>query len=71
MDLVDAGVRGETNGIATGRHCDGKREMLLPPGRGKAGMGVECRHSAGQVSTPTPTLPLPGVGGQNIGRAEF
>ena len=27
---------------------------LLPPGRGKAGMGVECRHCAGQVSTPSP-----------------
>ena len=47
------------------------RELLLPPGRGKAGMGVECRHSAGQVSTPSPALPLPGGGSQNIGRTDF
>ena len=48
-------VRGETNGNATSRQCGGMRELLLPPGRGKAGMGVECRHSAGRVSTPSPT----------------
>ena len=34
-------------------------------------MGVECRHSGGLVSTPSPTLPLPGGGSQNIGRAAF
>ena len=27
------------------------------PGREKAGMGVECRHSADQVSTPSPARP--------------
>ena len=83
---------------ATSRQCGGKREMLLPPGRGggrtcvgpvdptrlppsracgsarsarQAGMGVERRHSGGLVSTPSPTLPLPGGGSQNIDRADF
>ena len=56
---------------ATGGQHGGRRELLLPPGRGKAGMGVECRHTAGLVSTPSPTLPLPGGGSQNIGRADL
>ncbi len=41
--------------------------LLLPPGRGEVGRGVECRASHGRLSptwrsTPTPTLPLPGGG---------
>ncbi len=35
--------------------------LLLPPCRGKAGMGVEA-HCESQVSTPSPTLPLQGGG---------
>ena len=34
-------------------------------------MGVERRHSADIVSTPSPTLPLPGGGSQNIGCADY
>ncbi len=41
---------------------------LLPPGRGKAGMGVESR--SGSVSTPTLTLPLPG-GGDEVANKLF
>ena len=63
-------VRGEAIGAARQRGR-GARKLLLPPGRGKAGMGVERRHSTGQVSTPSPALPLPGGGSQNLGRAAF
>ena len=63
-------VRGETIGAAR-RRGRGARKLLLPPGRGKAGMGVERRHSTGQVSTPSPALPLPGGGSQNLGREDF
>ena len=54
--LAGCGDREETTGAASWRG-GGRRDLHLPPGRGKAGMGVECRHSAGQVSTPSPARP--------------
>ena len=67
-------------GWGGGRTCLGPVDPTrLPPSRAsgsarsarQAGMGVECRHSGGLVSTPSPTLPLPGGGSQNIGRADY
>ena len=67
-------------GRGGGRTCLGPVDPTrLPPSRApgsarsarQAGMGVECWHSAGEVSTPTPTLPLPGGGSQKIGRTDF
>jgi hypothetical protein len=41
-------------------NCRLEADLLLPPYRGKAGMGVDERRP--NVSTPTLTLPLQGGG---------
>ena len=69
--MAALGVGVEAIGGATGRQGGSEPELLLPPGRGKAGMGVESRHTAGGVSTPSPTLPLPGGGSQIFARADI
>jgi MFS family permease len=45
-----------------------REQGLLPPGRGKAGMGVESVSST--ASTPTLTLPLQGGGNVGSGRTD-
>ncbi len=49
--------------------CSYTQFQLLPPCRGKVGMGVEGMRD-GQVSTPTLTLPLQG-GGDMVGQARM
>jgi len=55
------------NGIPMGREGRAWRvrtNLLLPPCRGKAGMGVEMNGDNGKASTPTLPLPLQGGGNQ-------